>query len=169
MNTQEIKDFIPEDFAEDSKVWIYQSSRPFSEQESIEIEEQLHHFYAQWMAHGTAVKGWAGLLFNRFIVMMADEANVPVSGCSTDSAVRIIKSIERQYEVQLFDRLSITFLVKGKPEVLPMSQVQYAIDKGFVNGDTLMFNNTAQTKKELLANWLQPLSESWLSHQVKFI
>ncbi len=126
----------------------------------------MYQFYIQWNAHGTPVKGWAKLIFGRFIVLIADETDVKVSGCSTDSSVRVIKSIEKQYEVQLFDRLSLTFLVKGKAEVLPLNQVQYAIDKSFIDGDTLLFNNTITTKKELVQNWLQPLKESWLANRV---
>jgi hypothetical protein len=158
---------IPEDFSDQSRVWIYQGSRPFSEKEELEINEQLHHFYIQWQAHGAPVKGWAKLLFRRFIVIMADETRVEVSGCSTDSSVRVIKSIERQYEVNLFDRLSITFLVKEKPEVLPIGQVQYAIDKGYIDGDTLLFNNLVATKGDMFKNWLQPLKYSWLKDRVQ--
>jgi hypothetical protein len=50
--------------------------------------------------------------------------------------------------------------------MLPFSQVQYAIDKGFINRDTLVFNNVALTKKELLEKWLVPLKESWLAGKV---
>ena len=167
MNNYDLNALIPAGFADESRVWIYQSSRPFSEKEELEINEQLHHFYAQWQAHGAPVKGWAKLLFRRFIVLMADETHVNVSGCSTDSSVRVIKSIERQYDVNLFDRLSITFLVKDQPEVLPMGQVQYAIDKGYINGDTLLFNNLVATKGEMLKNWLQPLNYSWLRTRVQ--
>jgi hypothetical protein len=161
-----LNELLPADFADTSRVWIYQSSRPFSEKEAVEINEQLYHFYAQWHAHGTMVKGWAKLLFQRFVVFMADEEKVQVSGCSTDSSVRLVKSIERQYDVQLFDRLSITFLVNDKPEMLPLHQVQYAIDNGFINEDTLMFNNLVTSKKDMLDNWLQPLASSWLKDRV---
>lgn len=167
MDYYNIDALLPAGFSDQSRVWIYQGSRPFSEKEELEINEQLHHFYSQWQAHGAPVKGWAKLLFRRFIVLMADETDVAVSGCSTDSSVRVIKSIERQYEVNLFDRLSITFLVKDKPEVLPMGQVQYAIDKGYISGDTLLFNNLVGTKGEMLHQWLQPLSQSWLRGRVQ--
>lgn len=163
---EQITGLIPKDFPDSSRVWVYQSNRPFSEQQSYEIQEQLQQFYAQWMVHGKEVKGWAGLLFNRFIIFMADESTHEVSGCSIDSTVRILKSIERQYEAKLFDRLSITFLVKGQPEVLPMNQVQYALDKNYINGYTLLFNNLVDTKKDLLENWLQPLAKSWMSRQI---
>lgn len=157
----QIKELIPAGFPDESRVWVYQSNRPFSEQQTLEIKEQLKQFYLQWMVHGKEVKGWADLLFSRFVIFMADEGKFEVSGCSIDSTVRILKSIERQYDAKLFDRLSITFLLK-QPEVLPMSQVQYALDKGYITEETLLFNNLVSTKKELLEKWLQPFSESWL-------
>jgi hypothetical protein len=162
----QLKDLIPHDFSDNAKVWIYQCSRAFIEKEEREVNEQLHHFYTQWQSHGAPVKGWAKLLFRQFIVMMADETEVMVGGCSTDSSVRVVKSIERQYDVNFFDRMMITFLVKNKAEMLPFNQVQYAIDKGYINKDTLLFNNIATNKKELLGTWLVPLSESWLAGKI---
>ncbi|MGN6475649.1 MAG: hypothetical protein ACTHKV_00375, partial [Flavipsychrobacter sp.] len=71
MNIEILKSEIPADFHDSSRVWIYQSSRPFIEKEEKEINEQLHQFYTQWQSHGIPVKGWAKLLFRQFIVMMA--------------------------------------------------------------------------------------------------
>lgn len=165
---QDLKDIIPADFSDESRVWIYQSSRAFIEREATEINEQLYQFYSQWNSHGEPVKGWAQLLFGQFIVMMADESQSHVSGCSTDSSVRIIKSIEKQYDVNMFDRLMLTFLVNGKAEMLPMNQVQYALDKGYIKQDTPLFNNVVLTKKEMMTNWLIPLDKSWLAVRLKF-
>lgn len=166
MQTQELINLIPADFSDSSRVWIYQSSRAFIEKEAREVNEQLHQFYTQWQAHGAPVKGWAKLLFGQFVVIMADESDVQVSGCSTDSSVRVIKSLERQYDVNFFDRMMLTFLRKGKADMLPLNQVQYALDKGFIDKDTLLFNNVVETKKELLEKWLIPISESWLANRV---
>jgi len=160
---QEIKQILPADFHPSSRVWIYQSNRPFSEREALEINEQLHQFTSQWQAHGAPVKGWGQLLFNQVIVLIADESATHVSGCSTDSSVRIIKSIERQYEVKLFDRLLLAFLVKDKLQLLPMQQVPYALEKGFIDENTLYLNNTVLTKGDMEEKWLQPLKESWLA------
>ncbi|SDH65833.1 hypothetical protein [Chitinophaga filiformis] len=160
---QEIQQLLPADFHPSSRVWIYQSNRPFSEKEKLEINEQLHQFTSQWQAHGAPVKGWGQLLFDQVIVLIADESNVAVSGCSTDSSVRIIKSIERQYSVDLFNRLLLGFLVKGKLQPLPMQQVPYALEKGFIDENTLYLNNTVLTKGEMEESWLLPLKESWLA------
>ncbi len=168
MLTIELKDLIPSDFASDSKVWIFQSSRAFIEKEEKEVNEQLFQFYKQWLSHNVPVKGWAKLLYQQFIVVMADETGDAVGGCSIDGMTRVIKSLERQYDVNFFDRMMITFLVKNKAEMLPFNQVQYAIDKGFIDKDTLLFNNVVNTKNELLDNWLVPLSKSWMAGRVNF-
>ena len=164
--TKELLHLLPDDFSPNSRVWIYQSNRPFSEQEETEINEQLHNFYIQWQSHGTEVKGWARLIFRQFVVVMADESFSGVSGCSTDGMVRIIKSFERQYSVDLFDRLTITFLVNQQPQPLPIQQVKYALEKGYIETDTLLFNNTVDTKEKLEKSWLVPLDKSWLWNRI---
>lgn len=166
MENSVVKDMLPAGFTDDARVWVYQSSRAFIEREAQEINEQLYQFYTQWQSHGAAVKGWAKLLFNQFIVVLADETEVMVGGCSTDSSVRVIKSIERQYDVNFFDRMMLTFLIKNKAEMLPFGQVQYAIDKGYIDSNTPVFNNVVTTKKELVEKWTVPLSGSWLAGRV---
>lgn len=166
MDTAQLYALLPEDFSNSSRAWVYQSSRPFTDKEVAEINEQLEQFYLQWQSHGDEVKGWAKLLFHQFIVVLADEEATGVSGCSTDSMVRIIKSIERQYSVQLFDRMTLTFLVKDKAEMLPLQQVGYALEKGYLTPETPFFNNTITSKAQLLSQWIVPLKDSWLAARV---
>jgi hypothetical protein len=166
MENSLLTDMLPDGFADNAKVWIYQSSRAFVDKEEKEINEQLYQFYAQWQSHGAPVKGWAKLLFSQFIVVLADETEVMVGGCSTDGSVRVIKSIERQYDVNFFDRMMLIFLVKNKAQMLPFSQVQYAIDNGYIDGNTLLFNNVVANKGELIEKWIVPLNQSWLAGKV---
>ena len=113
------QDQIPVEFNDLSKVWIYQSSRLFLMSEALEIEAILEQFVASWKSHGDEVKGFGNLFFGQFIVLMADETATGVSGCSTDSSVRIVKEIEQQYTVQLFERQTLAFVVKDKIQLLP--------------------------------------------------
>jgi len=163
----EYKHLLPTDFAPDSRVWIYQSSRMFSLGEAIQIEDLLNHFVENWKSHGTTVKGFGTMFFGQFIVLMADEQATGVSGCSTDSSVRLIKEIEQLYKVSMFDRQNLAFVSKDKIELLPLGQLQYAFDNGFLQADTLYINNLVQTKEELEQNWLIPVKESWLAKRVK--
>ncbi len=156
------KSLIPEDFASNSRVWIYQSSRFFHLSEALEIEGLMEDFVTHWNSHGTPVKGYANLLFGQFIVLIADEAATHVSGCSTDSSVRLIKNMEQRFKVNLFDRQTLAFIKNEKVELIPLSQFSYAIDSGLINGDTVYFNNLAATKHDLLHNWMIPVKYSWL-------
>jgi hypothetical protein len=162
----EYKYLLPEDFSPESKVWVYQGSRLFSLHEALEIEELLKGFIVKWLSHGTPVKGSAHLLFGQFIILMADEKATGISGCSTDSSVRLVKDIEQRFKVNMFDRTTLAFLVKDKVELLPLTHLQHAIDNGFINTETLYINNLVQTKEELENKWIVPVRESWLNKKL---
>ena len=165
MNTN-YQEHLPADFHDQSKVWIYQSSRLFAMSEAFEMEDMLNNFIASWKSHGAPVKGFANLFFGQFIIVMADESATTVGGCSTDSSVHLIQAIEKKFNVDLFNRQNLAFIVKEKIQLLPFSQLEYAVANNFINADTLYFNNTVLTKKELSEKWLIPVKESWLSTRV---
>src|SRR5262249_4272783 len=122
------KHLLDNNFHPDSRVWIYQCNRLFSIDEALEAEEMLKEFTREWKSHGTPVKGEAHLFFGQFIVLIADETASGVSGCSTDSSVRMIKEIEQRFHVNMFDRTTLAFVIKDKVQLLPMSQLQYAVE-----------------------------------------
>jgi len=161
------KHLLDNSFSPDSRVWIYQSSRLFTLAEALEIEEILNQFTVDWKSHGSPVKGAGYLFFGQFIILMADEKATGVSGCSTDSSVRLIKDIEQRFGVNMFDRTTFAFIINDKVQLLPMTQLQYGVDHGFINGDTQYFNNLVQTKDELEKAWIVPVKDSWLSRKIK--
>ena len=162
----EYKDLIPEEFAPSSRVWIYQSSRRFLISEALEIEVMLNDFVEQWNSHGTPVKGYANLLFGQFLLLMADETASGVSGCSTDSSVRLVKQIEEQFKTPMFDRQNLAFVIKDNIQTIPFAQLAYAYENGFVNADTIYFNNLVLNKASLLTEWMIPIKNSWLMQRL---
>ncbi|MEO6539385.1 MAG: hypothetical protein ABIN74_00285 [Ferruginibacter sp.] len=160
------KEHLPEDFNDNSRVWIYQSSRLFFISEALEMEDMLNEFVTGWNSHGAPVKGFANLFFGRFIVLVADETATGVSGCSTDSSVRLIKTLEEKFKVELFNRQTLAFVVKEKIELLPLNQLDYAVENNFIDGETLYFNNTVLSKKEMVDKWIIPVKESWLAKRL---
>src|SRR5512136_2163980 len=118
--------------------------------EALSIEDMLNDFVAKWNSHGDPVKGFGTLFFGQFIILMADESATGVSGCSTDSSVRLVKDIERALNVNLFDRQLLSFVIIEKVQLLPLNQLNYAVQNGFISSETLYFNNTVLDKNELL-------------------
>ena len=161
--TVELKTILPENFNPLSKTWIYQSNRTFTLPELFQAEEILEAFTDNWKSHGAAVKGFATILYGQFIVIMADESQTGVGGCSTDSSVHVIKQIELMNSVQMFNRELLAFWVKEKVQTIPLTQVGYALENGILAKDTLYFNNLVANKAAMEKDWLQPISESWLA------
>lgn len=158
----EYKFLLPDNFSDKSRVWIYQSNRLFTISEALEIESHLKDFTDGWLSHGARVKAYGNLFFGQFIILMADESDTTVGGCSTDSSVRFVKELEQKFGVDFFNRTNLAFLVKDKIQVIPMSQLQYAVENGFIDGDTLYFHNLVQTKEELENKWIIPVKNSWI-------
>lgn len=162
------QDLIPKDFDDTSRAWVYQCHRAFTISEAIEIEELLLNFTNSWNSHGTPVKGFANVFFGQFIIFMADETATGVSGCSTDSSVRIVKNIEQDYQVELFNRQLLAFAINERIQCVPLSALNYEIDNEMISADTLYFNNTVLTKRDLLTNWIIPVKDSWLAKRFSF-
>ncbi len=163
----EYKHLLPQDFAAGSRVWIYQSSRQLMLSEALAMEPLIEDFAQNWQSHGAPVKAYGNLFFGQFLVLMADESGVHVGGCSTDSSVRFVKSLEQKFGINFFDRTTLAFYTGEKVQVLPLSQLPYAFENGFINNETLYFNNLVGTKRELEESWIIPVKSSWLAKRFK--
>ena len=162
----DLQEILPADFHPQSKVWIYQSSRLFGMSEAFELEELFEQFLKGWMSHGAPVKGYINLFYGQFIVLIADETSTKVGGCSTDTSIHFIKDLEQKFKIDLLNRQNLAFYIKDRVQILPLPQLNHALDNGFISGDTLYFNNLVATKEELINNWLIPAKESWLGRKM---
>lgn len=148
-------------FSENSRVWVYQSDRKLSEQETHEIEAKLKAFVQEWTAHTIQLVAGAEVRYNRFLILIVDESKTGASGCSIDSSVRFIKGLEQEYNINLFDRFNLAY--KEGAEVLsaPRSVFEQLVKDGKITADTIVFNNVVQTVAELNTKWEVPFKESW--------
>lgn len=150
-------------FSPYSRVWVYQSSRLLSLSEAFDAEDQIREFAEAWVSHSDDVKAEGHLFFGRFVVLIADETHIKVSGCSTDSSVRFIKKLGETFKVDFFDRQNLAFVKDDKIEIVPLSQVKYALQHQILTPDSLYFNNLVLNKAELENDWIIPVKNSWLA------
>lgn len=152
---------------DNARVWIYQSPRKFTTDEVEKLTKQINDFVAEWTSHSREVIAEGKVLYDRFIILVADENQFKVSGCSIDGSVRFIQSLEQEFNIDLFDRFNIAFKANGEISATDKDSFQELIDKGSVKEDTIVFNNMVTTKQELNSNWEIPLKESWHSRFFK--
>lgn len=145
-----------------ARAWVYQSTRKLSLAEAIGIRQRINAFVEQWTSHKVDVLGWGDLLHDRFVVLMADEDHVQLGGCSIDSSVRFIKSLEDEFQTKFFDRWNLAFRKGNEVHSVGRDEFARLVESGEITDDTIVFNNLVQTKADLLEKWQVPYKESWL-------
>lgn len=156
--------FIPfENLPEESKIWIYQSNRKFSDEELADIELNLKVFIENWAAHGTSLEASFELKYNRFIILAVNQEVQAATGCSIDSSVQFIQNLEQKYEVDLLDKMNVTFkLGEHIAHKTLLDFKKMAKDKA-VTENTIVFNNLINNIAEYNESWEVPAMDSWHS------
>ncbi|MBD3580962.1 ABC transporter ATPase [Flavobacterium selenitireducens] len=156
--------YVPFDtLPEDSRIWIYQSNRKLSDEEIAEIETDLQDFVENWAAHGTGLEASFVTRYNRFIILAVNQEVHSASGCSIDASVHFIQQIEKKYDVDLLDKMNVTF--RNGEFIAHKTLIDFkkmAKDKA-VTSNTIVFNNLVNTVGEWNEFWEVPASESWHS------
>ena len=156
--------FIPfENLPEDSRVWIYQSNRKFSDVELAEIESELILFVEKWAAHGNELEASYLLKYNRFIILAVNQEIQQVTGCAIDSSVSFIQNLEQKYQIELLDKMNVTF--RNGEYIAHKSLLDFkkmAKEKA-VTANTIVFNNLVNNIEEFNENWEVPAGDSWHS------
>jgi hypothetical protein len=155
---------IENDLAPGSKVWVYQSVRQFTPGEAQTLRNKLKNFVAEWTSHKVGVIGDGDVLFDRFVVLMADEDKVGVSGCSIDSSVHFVKALEHEYRTSFFDRWNIAYFKNKEIVSCHRNEFEKLVDEGLVKDDTIVFNNLVHTKADFESKWQIPYAQSWLKN-----
>ncbi len=150
-------------FSPQSRVWIYQSDRKFTSAEENQILNKLAAFTNQWKAHGNELLAKAEIRYGFFIILTVDESQAGVTGCSIDSSVRLIKEIENEYHVDLFNRFNIAYRVNDEVKVQAKEDFETLVNIKQVTPETIVFNNMVQTLADLDAKWEVPFKNSWHS------
>lgn len=151
---------------DNARIWIYQADRSFTEEELQELEQSLTEFLKEWTAHGSHLHAGFEIRYKRFIVIGLDQTNVSASGCSIDASVHYIQSLEKKYQVELLDRMNVSFKQGEFIAYKPLKEFKKLAKARSVSANTIVFNNLVATKQEYLENWEVPASESWHSRFV---
>jgi len=150
-----------ENLPDDSRVWIYQANRKLSDDEVAQITEKTEDFLTKWTAHGADLEAAVEMRYNRFIVLGLNQANASASGCSIDASVHFIQSLQEEYDLDLLDKMNVTFYSGDYIAHKPLAEFRKMAKEKSVSKNTVVFNNLINTKAEYLENWEVPATESW--------
>ena len=145
-----------------NRVWIYQADRFFTEPELEIVEAKLKAFILEWTAHGSQLSAKVEVVYNLFIVLSVDENVAQVTGCSIDKSVHMLKDIEQTIQIDLFNRLLVTYRDdQGDLQIVSRDVFDALYQQGVVDEHTIVFNNMIQSPEEFESKWEVPLKDSW--------
>ncbi|SFN72547.1 hypothetical protein SAMN05421594_3967 [Chryseobacterium oleae] len=145
----------------DYRVIIYPASRPFETKEAKAITEKLFDFLATWAAHGKPLDSSFKIEKNQFIVVCVDEEKEMASGCSIDALGKIMREIDEQYQLGLFDRMKASFVHNGEVKTLKLLEFKSQLRSGELPKDIQVFDFSKNTYLDFLSHFVLPLEKSW--------
>jgi len=152
---------------EESRVWIYQANRSFSENELQEIQSKLDIFVENWTAHGTDLQAGYTIKYKRFIILGLNQSLNAATGCSIDSSVHFIQQLEKDYNVDLMDKMNVSYKQGDYIAYKTLTDFRKMAKDKAVSKNTIVFNNLVNTISEFNENWEVPASDSWHGRFVK--
>lgn len=152
---------------EDSRVWIYQANRSFSDEELKEIKIKLNTFIENWTAHGSDLQSGYLIKYKRFIVLGLNQNLNKATGCSIDASVHFIQQLEKDYKVDLMDKMNVSYKQGEYVAYKSLTDFRKMAKDKAISKKTIVFNNLVTNIAEFNENWEVPASESWHSRFVK--
>lgn len=152
---------------EESRVWIYQANRSFTDDEIEELESKLDTFITNWTAHGSDLQSGYTIRYKRFIIIALNQNLNKATGCSIDASVHFIQQLEKDYNVDLMDKMNVSYKQGDFVAYKTLLDFKKMAKEKAVSKNTIVFNNLVHNIAEFNENWEVPASESWHSRFLK--
>ncbi|HBK71135.1 MAG TPA: ABC transporter ATPase, partial [Flavobacteriaceae bacterium] len=146
---------------ENSRIWVYQADRTLTEQEVTQISKKLVVFVSNWKRHGDDLKASFKVEYNQFVILAVDENYNDVSGCSIDASVHLMREIEKELNVDMFDKMKVTFKDGVNINTISLADFKTYAKQQKINANTVVFNNMISSKADLINAWEIEVGKSW--------
>ena len=150
-----------ESLSESAKVWVYPASRKFYQNEISEVEEKIIEFVTSWKSNEEHFKASYQFLYDRFVVILAEDSEEALTNQDLDQAVGFILQLQSDYEIELLDRMNVCFKQGEFVQYKELKEFKKLLKNKSVSEKTIVFDNLIQTKEELEQFWEVPITESW--------
>ncbi|GGG94677.1 hypothetical protein GCM10011416_10100 [Polaribacter pacificus] len=155
------------EISEDAKVWVYPSSRKFYPKELEPIEEKIQQFIAGWKADDENFKASYKFVHQRFIILVADTENSPLSISEIDASVAFIIALQEEFGVELLDKMNVCFKQGEFVQYKELKEFKKLLKNKAVTAKTIVFDNLINTKHDLENHWEISIEESWYGRFLK--
>ena len=148
-----------------ARLWCFGADRDLADAESEAVEASMALFVDQWTAHDQRLAGGFEWKDGRFLLVGVDERVEQASGCSIDSLLRHLRTLEAELSVNLADGRLVWFRSPdGAVRSVTRDEFRSRASRGEIGGDTPVFDLSLTEVGQLRGGRFElPASESWHS------
>ncbi len=143
-----------------SRIWVFQSKDQLDESTYNLIKKKISVFLENWKSHQKSFESSFIIKYKTFVVIAADETNL-VSGCSIDSLINFVKSIEDEFEINLLDKLDVKYKIGDDINTANLNEFKKICKNIDINDKLIVFNNLVKNIDDFEKKWEVDIRESW--------
>ena len=143
-----------------SRIWIFQSKNQLDEAKYNSIKKKISVFLENWKSHQKSFESSFIIKYKTFVVIAADETNL-VSGCSIDSLINFVKSIEDEFEINLLDKLDVKYKIGNDINTANLNEFKKICKNIDINDKLIVFNNLVKNIDDFEKKWEVDIRKSW--------
>lgn len=146
-----------------SRVWIYQAARSFSQSEEDLIQSTLQAFCKEWQTHGNPMTSSFEIQDHQILILTVDETHLGASGCAIDGSVKVLRTLETKLNNNLTDQGKVSYKSMDHIiEVTPALGIKSKVLAGEITATTSVINPLIKYKKELNSIWITA-DKTWIN------
>lgn len=145
----------------DAKVWVYPSSRKFYATEVDEIEQKIKNFVENWKSDDDNFRVSYRFLYNRFIILVADDADTTLTNADVDASVMFILQLQETYKTELLDKMNVCFKQGEFVQYKELKDFKKLLKNKAITSKTIIFDNLINNKEDLESYWEITIEDSW--------
>ena len=143
-----------------SRIWVFQSKDQLDESTYNLIKKKISVFLENWKSHQKSFDSSFIIKYKTFVVIAADETNL-VSGCSIDSLINFVKSIEDEFGINLLDKLDVKYKIGDDINTANLNEFKKICGNIDINDELIVFNNLVKNIDDFEKNWEVDIRKSW--------
>ena len=145
-----------------NRVWTFIISKTLSKEELNSLNDLGNKFVLGWTAHEQQLTASFEIIGDKIIIVKVNENVTEASGCSIDKLTRFIKETEKQFSIELLNRLLVAYKTNTGIEIVHSSKIKELLAENKISENTIVYNTSVSDQKEF-NNWEQELKNTWLS------
>jgi hypothetical protein len=148
-----------------ARLWCFGADRDLADTESEVLAATVARFVERWTAHDQRLAAGFEWRDARFLLVAVDEGVESASGCSIDSLLRQLRTLESELSVNLADGRLVWFRdADGTVQSVPRDEFRDLASRGKIGPDTAVFDLSLTDVGQVRSGGFELLaSEGWHS------